>query len=348
MRNARAVLWGFSLVELLVSIAIITLLMGILLPAVGRVRTQAGYAVCLSNQKTNAGAVHRVLGENRDVFPTAPVSAPRPGRGGLTGFPGRPALRYATDELPLNGWGGEIAPGKTPERGWAYDVRLSLGTNFWTREDGFTRALPNLGIEAYWFLAFGHDVVETRGATMLAEPFLSPGAKLVGRKWREYAEEPPDGSHAEPLYFGSYFYVHPALYERKVFWNFQQGGVFQPGQPLPQMLSPWAAFNSFHLVSYPSYKTLFFQALADHQRSVLSWRFPGARTTVALMDGSARVVSAAEDGVTRSIEDLRQNEDVGSIRANGWPMGLRYEGMDNSHIEAFRFTFGGLSGRDFR
>ncbi|MGD9691478.1 MAG: type II secretion system protein [Phycisphaerales bacterium] len=348
MRHARAVSWGFTLVELLVTISIISLLMGILLPAVSGVRQHAGYAVCLANQKTNASAVHHAINDNREMFPTAPISGPTPGHGGLTGFPGRPALRYATDGLPLNDWRGESAPGKSPDRGWAYDVKFSLGMHFWTREHAFSRALPNLGIEAYWFLVFGQYAVETRGTTMLDEPFLSPAARYIGRKWKEYAEEPVDGTHAEPLHFGSYFYVHPALYERKVFWNFRQGGVFQPGQALPHMLSKWAAFNTFHFVTYPSYKTLFFQVLADHQRSVLSWRFPGARTTVALMDGSARVVSASMDGVTRSIEDLLDDEDVGSIRANGWPMGLRYEGMDNTHIEAFRFTFGGLSGRDFR
>jgi prepilin-type N-terminal cleavage/methylation domain-containing protein/prepilin-type processing-associated H-X9-DG protein len=60
---------GFTLVELLVVISVIGLLMGILLPALGKVRGSAYRTYCMSNLRQIGVAMRSYLDDNRDIFP---------------------------------------------------------------------------------------------------------------------------------------------------------------------------------------------------------------------------------------------------------------------------------------
>ncbi|MBE3142378.1 MAG: type II secretion system protein [Planctomycetes bacterium] len=62
---------GFTLVELLVVISVIGLLMGILLPALGKVRGSAYRTYCMSNLRQIGVAFRSYLDDNRDIFPLA-------------------------------------------------------------------------------------------------------------------------------------------------------------------------------------------------------------------------------------------------------------------------------------
>jgi prepilin-type N-terminal cleavage/methylation domain-containing protein/prepilin-type processing-associated H-X9-DG protein len=72
MRRVRA----FSLVELLVVVAIIALLISILMPALNRAREQANRTTCLSNLRQIGMGFHMYTADNRGFMPRC---APRPG-----------------------------------------------------------------------------------------------------------------------------------------------------------------------------------------------------------------------------------------------------------------------------
>ena len=62
---------GFSLIELLVTISIISVLIGILLPALPRVLDSARRTACSANLRSVGQIVDLYRGDNRDFFPTA-------------------------------------------------------------------------------------------------------------------------------------------------------------------------------------------------------------------------------------------------------------------------------------
>lgn len=76
MMQSQRVGRGFTLIELLVVIAIIALLVGLLLPALGKARESARRVKCLSGTRQMALVMTYYANDQKDWYPVMPVSTP--------------------------------------------------------------------------------------------------------------------------------------------------------------------------------------------------------------------------------------------------------------------------------
>jgi prepilin-type N-terminal cleavage/methylation domain-containing protein/prepilin-type processing-associated H-X9-DG protein len=75
-RTPAAARPAFTLVELLVVIGIIAVLLGLLLPALGKAQESARVAVCLTNLRSVGQAIHAYANDHRGAIPFGPKAPP--------------------------------------------------------------------------------------------------------------------------------------------------------------------------------------------------------------------------------------------------------------------------------
>lgn len=328
---------AFTLIELLVVVSIIALLIGILLPTLGEARRQAGIVSCVATIRGNGQGIAAYTADNNDRLPTAP-----PGTGGSppnTGPSSKPALNFANQlDGFINGWRFNSA--ERPPFGIKYDT------------DQDAQLPTKLGIEAFWFIAFGQYMSEGQGDAMLQEPFVSPTDKGTKATWNAYRNLPFTERSSEQgrrLVPPTYWYVLPALYEKQVFdlfgpLNPQNGG----GGGQLTSVQELRTFHRGSSVQFTSNKVAFYQYRTTHNPGIDAfWNTPGigdkgASITIAMFDGSAKNVKVFDEEQVFQIRDDIDQE-VGPIRT--FPAALR-NGFDGGGPGFFRFTWGGLSGRD--
>lgn len=144
MKSRRA----FSLIELLVTISIIAVMIGILLPTIPRVRDAARRAACGSNLRSVGQAVELYKGDFKEMFPTARYMPP-------------PWLSGDTDPpltVMLDDYFGELSPAWRCPGDRVVSRTEFTDDNGRTREGGvsysYISGLSGQRFEESWFYTF--------------------------------------------------------------------------------------------------------------------------------------------------------------------------------------------------
>lgn len=175
MRSRR----GFSLIELLVVMAIVSLLIALLLPALGRARDAANIVVCAANQQQIGLSYQMFIYDHNDQFPTMSNWAPIIGKRGTS--PRYASSSHGPEDRPLNAYMSSLDIAECPS---------DLGDSYYTDSDNCfieygTSYLPQWNSNAFrtrWVIGNGSTTISMKLSEM-----VSPTNKIIQGDWPWHA-----------------------------------------------------------------------------------------------------------------------------------------------------------------
>jgi prepilin-type N-terminal cleavage/methylation domain-containing protein len=355
---------GFTLIELLVVVSIITLLISILLPAVGAARTRARVSADVQNMKQHGIGMANYAAANGDTLPNAPIAPPDDKPKPTAGVPGRTARMFGTTEFPVNGFAFQSngVPTWSPPLDFGGDAMIN---------NGYSWSHMAMCFNGY-FVVMSQYMTDQEGIDALQDVFYSPAdtsgkdirdtqsrTYLQGNKgaWPGLSSPVMDQKFRTPSYrYVPAGVVSPAVMDvtlrgdpsgsdldltsnsRDISGeNYRENGFYS-----------YVKRNPSASVDFPSNKVMFFLEEALHNPNRLSWFEPGAICPVAMADGSARETVPDRDAIDG------RNKAAVAERAGSWETVVYKYASDDpnlpdttvSYYFPYIVTRGGVKGRD--